>query len=122
MLQSMITLLITATTISARPATSAAVLHEDIPWQIYNLSLHALPTNTTAVNATQYIIFTAIDLNENLTFNTSCNKYVPAGISLFQTSYTPCDFPDAAFSLRSDGRLFFKRRFQNRYVTPFNIP
>jgi hypothetical protein len=112
---SIITLLLAATTIHAHPFASTALVGEDKPWQIYNLSVLALPTNTTRLNAAQYISFAAVDVNEGLTFNTSCNKYAQAGVSLFQTTYTRCEFSSAAFSLRKDGKLWFQRRFQNKY-------
>lgn len=113
---SVITVLAFASSINARPAASAALVGEDLPWQIYNLSINALPVNTTKANETQHITFAAVDNNVNLTFTTTCSRLVPAGQSLFSDGYTRCEFADAGFSLRQDGRLFFHRRFRNKYV------
>jgi hypothetical protein len=118
MLLPLITLLLAATTISARPWTTATAVgpREDLPWQIYNLSLRALPANTTHANATQYIAFNAVGQNQGLTFNTTCNMTIPVGQSLFQDKYTSCAFVSAGFSLRGDGKLWFQRRYANGYV------
>jgi hypothetical protein len=108
-------LLATALITNASPLTAAALVGEDKPWQIYNLSINALPVNTTKTNQTQHITFIAVDENVDggLNFTTTCSRFLPAGQSLFSNGYTPCNFTDAGFSLRPEGTLFFHRKYKN---------
>jgi hypothetical protein len=114
-----VSILAAATTIDATPTKRAVLIGEDLPWQIYNLSINALPLNMTKTNQTQHITFVAIDNNfdSGLNFTTICTKTAPAGQSIFSTgSYTSCNFTDAGFSLRQDGTFFFRRRYKNGLV------
>jgi hypothetical protein len=113
-----IAVIATALIAHASPLSAAALVGEDQPWQIYNLSINALPTNTTKTNQTQHITFTVVDSNfdSKLNFTATCSKLLPAGESLFSNSYTPCNFTDAGFSLRQDGTLWFHRRYNNGSV------
>ncbi|KIW07174.1 uncharacterized protein PV09_02043 [Verruconis gallopava] len=100
----------------------AALVGEDKPWQIYNLSINALPTNSTQKNVTQHITFIAVDPNvdSGLNFTANCSSFLPVGQSLFSNGYTPCNFTDAGFSLRQEGVLWFHRVYKNGEPAPWD--
>ena len=86
-----------------KPKAFAALIGEDIPWQIYNLSIFSFPQNTTVLNRTQHIRFDAVDTNPNLEFDTNCEHWVAAGQKFFGSHYTDCEFEAADFSIRENG-------------------
>ena len=98
------------------PEPAAALVGEDIPWQIYNLSIFSFPTNTTKLNRTQHIRFDAVDINPDLEFDTTCERWAAAGQPFFGDGYTACEFEMAGFSIRPDGMLWLRRKYTNRFV------